>query len=101
MRWCGYLSGAVQSGQRAALEVLADVSPAVLSQKELQEVSADFTRASSDLSRVWDRNRGSSSSSRLLLGLTLVAITVGGAMFFFKAGLGENWLRRVLGVTAR
>ncbi|KAF5889194.1 putative flavin-containing monoamine oxidase A [Clarias magur] len=36
-RWCGYLSGAVQSGQRAALEVLADVSPAVLSQREIQE----------------------------------------------------------------
>ncbi|KAI5099495.1 putative flavin-containing monoamine oxidase A isoform X2, partial [Silurus meridionalis] len=34
MQWCGYLSGAVQSGNRAALEVLADVSPDVLSQSE-------------------------------------------------------------------
>lgn len=34
-RWCGYLSGAVQSGQRAAVEVLAELCPTVLTQEEL------------------------------------------------------------------
>ncbi|KAK3549539.1 hypothetical protein QTP86_003632 [Hemibagrus guttatus] len=74
-RWCGYLSGAVQSGQRAALEVLADVSPDVLSESELQEVRADLTKAQSDLSRVWDRSRGSASLSRILVGLSILAVT--------------------------
>ncbi|XP_053542970.1 amine oxidase [flavin-containing] A isoform X5 [Ictalurus punctatus] len=100
-RWCGYLSGAVQSGQRAALEVLADVSPAVLSQSELQEVRAGLTMAPSELSRVWDRTGGSASSSRLLVGLTFMAVTVGGAVFWLKPGLGKNWLSGVLAVIQR
>ncbi|XP_047425520.1 probable flavin-containing monoamine oxidase A [Mugil cephalus] len=36
-QWCGYMSGAVQSGQRAALEVLAQVSHVTLTQEE-QEI---------------------------------------------------------------
>ncbi|KAM8744266.1 putative flavin-containing monoamine oxidase A isoform 2-T2 [Acanthopagrus schlegelii] len=33
-QWCGYMSGAVQSGQRAALEVLAELHPMALTQEE-------------------------------------------------------------------
>lgn len=33
-QWCGYMSGAVQSGQRAAVEVLAELCPTVLTQEE-------------------------------------------------------------------
>ncbi|XP_017280974.1 probable flavin-containing monoamine oxidase A [Kryptolebias marmoratus] len=36
-QWCGYMSGAVQAGQRAALEVLAEVCHVVLTAEE-QEV---------------------------------------------------------------
>lgn len=36
-QWCGYMSGAVQAGQRAALEVLAELCPTTLTQEE-QEV---------------------------------------------------------------
>ncbi|XP_060764812.1 probable flavin-containing monoamine oxidase A [Neoarius graeffei] len=99
--WCGYLSGAVQSGQRAALEVLADVSPDVLSQSELQEVTAGLTRGSSDLSQVWDNTCGSAFSSRLLFGLTIMAVTVGGAVLLLKPGLGKSGLSRVLAIIQR
>ncbi|KAM4533220.1 putative flavin-containing monoamine oxidase A [Fundulus diaphanus] len=34
MQWCGYMSGAVQAGQRAALEVLAEVCHVVLTAEE-------------------------------------------------------------------
>lgn len=36
--WCGYMSGAVQSGQRAALEVLAELCPMALTQEEQEDV---------------------------------------------------------------
>ncbi|KAM3600356.1 uncharacterized protein V6R79_021915 [Siganus canaliculatus] len=37
-QWCGYMSGAIQAGQRAALEVLAELHPMVLTQDELEAV---------------------------------------------------------------
>ncbi|KAK1884059.1 putative flavin-containing monoamine oxidase A [Dissostichus eleginoides] len=36
--WCGYMSGAVQAGQRAALEVLAELWPTSLTQEEQDAV---------------------------------------------------------------
>lgn len=33
-KWCGYMSGAVQAGQRAALEVLAELCPTALTQED-------------------------------------------------------------------
>ncbi|XP_074546838.1 putative flavin-containing monoamine oxidase A [Halichoeres trimaculatus] len=42
-QWCGYMSGAIQSGQRAALEVLAEVCPAVLTQEEQEAVRLSQT----------------------------------------------------------
>lgn len=42
-QWCGYMSGAIQSGQRAALEVLAEVCPTVLTQEEQEEVRLSQT----------------------------------------------------------
>lgn len=41
-RWCGYMSGAVQSGQRAALEVLNALCPSVLSEGERDEVKRSY-----------------------------------------------------------
>ncbi|KAG7322947.1 hypothetical protein KOW79_014293 [Hemibagrus wyckioides] len=97
-RWCGYLNGAVQSGQRAALEVLADVSPDVLSESELQEVRADLTKARVDLSRVWDHTGGSASLSRFLVGLSVMVVTVGGAVFLLRPRWCSSWLSCVLAV---
>lgn len=55
-QWCGYMDGAVQAGQRAALEVLAEVSHMTLTteeQEELQRIqnvkSASKQRPSSKL----------------------------------------------------
>ncbi|KAJ4926432.1 hypothetical protein JOQ06_008606 [Pogonophryne albipinna] len=36
--WCGYMSGAVQAGQRAALEVLAELFPMSLTREEQDAV---------------------------------------------------------------
>ena len=35
--WCGYMSGAVQAGRRAALEVLYDLKPQLISAQDLSE----------------------------------------------------------------
>lgn len=37
-QWCGYMSGAIQSGHRAALEVLAELCPTALTTEEQEEV---------------------------------------------------------------
>lgn len=42
-QWCGYLSGAVQAGQRAALEVLAELCPMTLTQEEQEAVQRSRT----------------------------------------------------------
>lgn len=41
-RWCGYMSGAVQSGHRAAQEVLHALCPSVLSEGEREEVERSY-----------------------------------------------------------
>ncbi|KAM6901206.1 putative flavin-containing monoamine oxidase A [Lycodopsis pacificus] len=41
--WCGYMSGAVQAGQRAAVEVLAELCPMALTQEEQQAVEDSLT----------------------------------------------------------
>nr|XP_020456675.1 probable flavin-containing monoamine oxidase A [Monopterus albus] len=41
--WCGYMSGAIQAGQRAALEVLAELRPMTLSQEEKEAVRYNQT----------------------------------------------------------
>uniref|UniRef100_A0A8C9XTS5 Amine oxidase n=1 Tax=Sander lucioperca TaxID=283035 RepID=A0A8C9XTS5_SANLU len=41
--WCGYMSGAVQAGQRAALEVLAELCPMTLTQEEQEAMQHSQT----------------------------------------------------------
>ncbi|KAM8828742.1 putative flavin-containing monoamine oxidase A [Spinachia spinachia] len=41
--WCGYMSGAVQAGQRAAVEVLAELCPMTLTQEEQEAVQHCLT----------------------------------------------------------
>ncbi|KAM7393180.1 hypothetical protein PAMA_008027 [Pampus argenteus] len=42
-QWCGYMSGAVQAGQRAAVEVLAELCPTALTQEEQEAVQHSQT----------------------------------------------------------
>uniref|UniRef100_A0A8C4EDU7 Amine oxidase n=1 Tax=Dicentrarchus labrax TaxID=13489 RepID=A0A8C4EDU7_DICLA len=42
-QWCGYMSGAVQAGQRAALEVLAELCPMALTQEDQESVQNSQT----------------------------------------------------------
>lgn len=39
-QWCGYMSGAVQAGQRVALEVLAELCPAALIQEDREALKS-------------------------------------------------------------
>ncbi|XP_062870463.1 probable flavin-containing monoamine oxidase A [Trichomycterus rosablanca] len=102
-QWCGYLSGAIQAGQRAALEVLADVSPAVLSRKELSTARADRTREpvhlSVHLSEGWER--GPTCSSRLLVGLSVLAVTVGTVVYWSTPGLCQDLISKALALVQR
>ncbi|KAJ0015507.1 hypothetical protein NQD34_009127 [Periophthalmus magnuspinnatus] len=41
-RWCGYMSGAVQAGDRAALEVLYELCPSTLSEDEREEARKSY-----------------------------------------------------------
>ncbi|XP_066507699.1 probable flavin-containing monoamine oxidase A [Hoplias malabaricus] len=87
-QWCGYLSGAVQAGQRAALEVLAEVCPSALSGDDLQKVRAGVTQAQSHFSRAWNRR---SASSRLFCGLAVTVLAVGVTWFWTVPQLGRSW----------
>lgn len=42
-QWCGYMSGAIQAGQRAALEVLAEVCHVVLTTEEQEALQQGQT----------------------------------------------------------
>ncbi|KAM9841707.1 putative flavin-containing monoamine oxidase A [Aulostomus maculatus] len=68
-QWCGYMSGAVQAGQRAALEVLAGLCPSTLTQEELEAMTPwstvieDFTQTP-DPERVYNFQMKLSASTR-------------------------------------
>ncbi|XP_017563616.1 probable flavin-containing monoamine oxidase A [Pygocentrus nattereri] len=92
-QWCGYLSGAVQAGHRAALEVLAEVCPSTLSKDELQKMRPEVTRAPLHLIKVWNCR---SNSSCLLFGLAVTTLTAGTALFWAVPELGRSWIDRAL-----
>lgn len=45
-QWCGYMSGAIQAGQRAAVEVLAEHCPMTLTHEEQELVQCSQTAQS-------------------------------------------------------
>ncbi|XP_072515360.1 probable flavin-containing monoamine oxidase A [Salminus brasiliensis] len=94
-QWCGYLSGAIQAGQRAALEVLAEVCPSAMSEDELQTARAQLSRAPSHLSEAWNCR---STSTRLLFGL---AVTAGAALLWAMPELGRSWINRASALLQR
>ncbi|XP_051541667.1 probable flavin-containing monoamine oxidase A [Myxocyprinus asiaticus] len=86
-KWCGYLSGAIQSGQRAAMEVLAQMSPSSLSLDELEEV-----RASQKYCDPRMDSKCKSLNSYRLLGVVMAAATLVTACLLAKSQLGLEWI---------
>ncbi|KAK9968135.1 hypothetical protein ABG768_002475 [Culter alburnus] len=86
-QWCGYISGAIQSGQRAAMEVLAQMCPSSLSREEL-----DAVRASLKHSDPRKASKCKSSKSYCLLGVVMTAAALVAAYLLAKPELGFKWI---------
>ncbi|KAA0703845.1 Amine oxidase [flavin-containing] [Triplophysa tibetana] len=86
-QWCGYLSGAIQSGQRASVEVLFQISPSSLSQEEL--LAARASQISRDLKK--NSECGSSTSCRILA-VVMTAATLLTAYLLARPQLGLKWI---------
>ncbi|MFT7817455.1 putative flavin-containing monoamine oxidase A [Arapaima gigas] len=86
--WCGYMSGAIQSGLRAALEVLEQLSPEVLSQEELKEARASASRPLPH--RSWD---SAPSKPRLPVFFKVTTVTLGIALLLAH----PRFLRETIG----
>ncbi|KAM6984839.1 putative flavin-containing monoamine oxidase A [Aplochiton taeniatus] len=85
-QWCGFMSGAVESGQRAALEVLDELCSSTLTQEEKVRVQQERIA----LSRPWQlpEPRPSYHLGRaLLVGL----LTMGAALLLAKPKLCRSW----------
>ncbi|KAJ8408556.1 hypothetical protein AAFF_G00251910 [Aldrovandia affinis] len=89
--WCGYMSGAVQSGQRAALEVLGQLSPEALSRED-HEV-ADSSKKQPPPRRTWASQTEPRRSSAPLL---ITAVTLGAALLLLRPRLSRDLIGRVL-----
>lgn len=83
--WCGYLDGAVQAGQRAAMEVLAQLCPSSLSQEELNAVR--------DSLKPRGPRKGSKCRSRslCLLGVVMTTAALVGGYLLAKPELPVKW----------
>ncbi|XP_064163173.1 probable flavin-containing monoamine oxidase A isoform X1 [Anguilla rostrata] len=77
--WCGYLSGAIQSGQRAALEVLGCLSPGSLSQQHLE--ASESSRKHPDPRRTWPAPPAPNPSCTLL---AIATVTLGAALLLAR-----------------
>ncbi|XP_051764365.1 amine oxidase [flavin-containing] A isoform X2 [Ctenopharyngodon idella] len=86
-QWCGYISGAIQSGQRAAMEVLAQMCPSSLSREEL-----DAVQASLKPSDPRKESKCKSSKSYCLLGVVMTAAALVAAYLLAKPELGFKWI---------
>uniref|UniRef100_A0A671RLF3 Amine oxidase n=1 Tax=Sinocyclocheilus anshuiensis TaxID=1608454 RepID=A0A671RLF3_9TELE len=85
-QWCGYIDGAIQAGQRAAMEVLAQMCPSSLSREELDAVRASLKHS--------DPKKGSkckSSKCYYLFGMVMTAAALVTAYLLAKPELGFQW----------
>ncbi|XP_028829091.1 probable flavin-containing monoamine oxidase A [Denticeps clupeoides] len=81
-QWCGYMSGAIQSGQRAALQVLARLSPDCLSQEDRDAAQALENRHKKPAS--------STGSCCFRAGLALMVLAVGAALALSRCRIGKG-----------
>nr|XP_054600115.1 probable flavin-containing monoamine oxidase A [Nothobranchius furzeri]XP_054600116.1 probable flavin-containing monoamine oxidase A [Nothobranchius furzeri] len=72
-QWCGYMSGAVQAGQRAALEVLAEVCHVVLTSEE-QEALHNQTPKSAGMQTTCKLRSLFTGKSVMVATLTITAV---------------------------
>uniref|UniRef100_A0AAY4AUN0 Amine oxidase n=1 Tax=Denticeps clupeoides TaxID=299321 RepID=A0AAY4AUN0_9TELE len=86
-QWCGYMSGAIQSGQRAALQVLARLSPDCLSQEDRDAAQALENRHKKPAS--------STGSCCFRAGLALMVLAVGAD----KSKSSHKWVIILIVVT--
>ncbi|KAJ8346967.1 hypothetical protein SKAU_G00283680 [Synaphobranchus kaupii] len=89
--WCGYLSGAVQSGQRAALEVLGCLAPNSLSQSDREVAGASQNHPAQ--CRTWAATPTPYRSSTLL---ALTTVTLGAALLLLRPQLSRDLIGRAL-----
>ncbi|XP_063067468.1 probable flavin-containing monoamine oxidase A [Engraulis encrasicolus] len=90
-QWCGYMSGAIQSGQRVALEVAARLSPHTLTQEEKEALQGPGQpRARSDL---WSHVIG---YSPLPVTLTLTVVALGAALLWVKPQLRSDLIGQLV-----
>uniref|UniRef100_A0A668A0I9 Amine oxidase n=1 Tax=Myripristis murdjan TaxID=586833 RepID=A0A668A0I9_9TELE len=78
-QWCGYMSGAVQAGQRAALEVLAELCPLTLTLEE-QEALRHSQAANTPV----ERTTSSSQRSCLCRAAVIATLTVSAAFLLAR-----------------
>ncbi|XP_062410643.1 probable flavin-containing monoamine oxidase A [Sardina pilchardus] len=92
-KWCGYMSGAIQSGHRVALEVLARLSPHLLSQEEREAAQGLRHQEPTPRSDHWSHVIG---YSPFRITLTLTAITLGATLLLVKPQLRRDVIGQVL-----
>lgn len=78
--WCGYMSGAIQAGQRAALEVLAELCPTTLTQDE-QEALWHNEAVNSHAQQTPSTNLMYLSTSKAVV---ITALTIGAALLLAR-----------------
>ncbi|TRY65436.1 hypothetical protein DNTS_008767, partial [Danionella cerebrum] len=82
--WCGYISGAIQSGQRAAMEVLAEMCPSSLSVEEL-------TAVQDSLKPKRPKKKSKPSKWFYVLGVVMSAAALVSAYLLARPELAQKW----------
>ncbi|XP_073685374.1 amine oxidase [flavin-containing] [Garra rufa] len=86
-QWCGYIDGAIQAGQRAAMEVLAKMCPSSLSREELDAVQASLKQR--------EKRKDSKCKSckcYYLFGVVMSAAALVSAYLLAKPEMGFKWI---------
>ncbi|KAL0182328.1 hypothetical protein M9458_021703, partial [Cirrhinus mrigala] len=86
-QWCGYINGAIQAGQRAAMEVLAQMCPSSLSREELDAVRASLKQREKSKD-----SKCKSCKCYYLFGAVITAAAVVTAYLLAKPELGFKWI---------
>ncbi|KAL0965547.1 hypothetical protein UPYG_G00282740 [Umbra pygmaea] len=86
-QWCGYMDGAIQSGQRAALEVLARLCHFTLTQEEME-----IAQASQKQNNESTPCGPTPSASHLRRALFITTLTMATAALLAKPQVCRNWI---------
>ncbi|XP_029565115.1 probable flavin-containing monoamine oxidase A isoform X3 [Salmo trutta] len=95
-KWCGYMDGAIQSGQRAALEVLARLCPFTLTQEE-----QDAMQAAQNQNHDSGPCQHLPSTSHLRRALILTTLIMATAVLLAQPQLCRDWIGQARQVVLR